>query len=935
MKTTAELALITLLCALCTPPVTAATNDLTSLLQQGLFEEEANHDLGSAISNYQSVAAQFDQNRQLAATAVFRLGECYRKLGRTNDAVAQYERVIQEFGDQRPLVTLSRQNIAGLGGDSPTSTSAASRGSPTLDNLESQYALLKAQLEQARRETNNEIVAELFSDNPVLASGLRNAAVAVPSREKQDMIEAARRQIFDYQELRLKILQSAIQEARAAQSAAAAAGSGGGAAPGSSEEEQELHRIQAMVQNSPDLINAPGGEDRATPLIRAARKDELRVARFLLDHGADVNRQDGWGATALFAAAETGHKSMVELLLSYGADINARRSYPNTVGRQLPLTALDCAVSRGYQAVVETLLAHQADPNIAGNDGQTPLHRAAKNADAGIAELLLQHGADANAKDKFDQTSLHLAAESGSREIVALLLAHSADVNARNKSGWTPLHSAAYAKQAAVVKLLLENGAEVNARDASGETPLLLAASAKAADVVNVLLDAKADPNLVTTAADSHPGWGPLHYAVASGNAAMAEALLQHGANPDALTGQHSGKAEWGDGRSPLDLALAVNAPSFSEKHPELVTLLLQHHANPNLENAYGVRPLMLAIDSCKNAAITKALLEAGADVNQPVDNTGWLPLQVAVWDGNRAVVETVLAFHPNVNAQGRYGATALDDAKKRPDSSEIAALLRAHGALDNLPHWDRIDVSRPSANFSTTVFRKGTNDWNRFTLLEMLLNFYDSGWLFVTPQGTSVAGRTALPFPDLSQVCIVRPHRGATNVTRLKVNLLNPTNGIDCSKDVMLEFGDTVEIPERDHALGGGLVGLTSDQAETLRNHFRITVQLKVRDQSVELHPLIYYSRIGPALAAPEARNVLLSSSDLSRVQVIRRDPQTGKTREWVLDCRPPQPPDVQPVSRRMALPPVGSSINEAVSGPDLWLRDGDVIIVPERRGS
>src|SRR5579862_8349813 len=93
--------------------VRAATNDLTGLLQKGLFEEEANRNLDAAISNYQTLANAFDKDRQVAATAIFRLGECYRKLGRTNEAAAQYQRIIREFGDQQTLVALSQQNLAG------------------------------------------------------------------------------------------------------------------------------------------------------------------------------------------------------------------------------------------------------------------------------------------------------------------------------------------------------------------------------------------------------------------------------------------------------------------------------------------------------------------------------------------------------------------------------------------------------------------------------------------------------------------------------------------------------------------------------------------------------------------------------------------------------------------------------------------------------
>ena len=83
----------------------AVTNDLTSALQKGLFEEEANHNLEAAAQAYQAVSARFDQDRKLAATAIFRLGEGYRKQGKTNEATAQYERIVREFSDQPTLAT--------------------------------------------------------------------------------------------------------------------------------------------------------------------------------------------------------------------------------------------------------------------------------------------------------------------------------------------------------------------------------------------------------------------------------------------------------------------------------------------------------------------------------------------------------------------------------------------------------------------------------------------------------------------------------------------------------------------------------------------------------------------------------------------------------------------------------------------------------------
>jgi tetratricopeptide (TPR) repeat protein len=165
----------------------AQTNDLSAALRQGLFEEEANRNLDAAISNYQSLATQFDQDRQVAATAIFRLGECYRKLGRTNDAVVQYQRIVREFSDQQTLATLSRQNLTGLSVASQphfqerlvaiitknpqdATASTTTESAAKTSELEAEAAQLKAQFEHLldlKREERLVEVQQNYS-NPVL-----------------------------------------------------------------------------------------------------------------------------------------------------------------------------------------------------------------------------------------------------------------------------------------------------------------------------------------------------------------------------------------------------------------------------------------------------------------------------------------------------------------------------------------------------------------------------------------------------------------------------------------------------------------------------------------------------------------------------------------------------------------------------------------------
>src|ERR1039458_5711748 len=228
-----------LLAALCllAPPARAATNDVTTALQRGLVEEEANQNLGAAIQAYQTVANQFDKDRKLAATAIFRLGECYRKQGNTNDAAIQYERILREFSDQPTLVTLSRQSLAGMGSALPAPGQAATR----------QYKYTVVQ-------------GDVFS-KIAKAYGLPSEALM----DANPGINSARLRVGQVLQI------PANPDLSTAVSAAPAQPT-----PTTSTEAEEVKRIQALIKDSPDLINAPD-QKGVTLLESAAAKGKLAV----------------------------------------------------------------------------------------------------------------------------------------------------------------------------------------------------------------------------------------------------------------------------------------------------------------------------------------------------------------------------------------------------------------------------------------------------------------------------------------------------------------------------------------------------------------------------------------------------------------------------------------------------------------------------------
>ncbi|HEY9509856.1 MAG TPA: ankyrin repeat domain-containing protein, partial [Verrucomicrobiae bacterium] len=584
-------------------PAAAATDDLTSLLQKGLFEEEANRNLSAAITNYESLAKQFEQNRQIAATAVFRLGECYRKLGQTNEAAVQYQRILRDFSDQPTLVTLSRQNLAGMGkaifsknaangkNEETSTTEEANALAAKLNSLKkfekedpekyAQATLTVFPDEQLRRMLDNlpslrEQEARL-KENPKAnipglliaysGTGIEDNDVAKTPENATAQIEKQIRyiagranSIVSNQKIRLEVLQSVAK----------ASGENGNAelAAADDPEDHEIRRIQAMIRNSPDLINSPSFEGgvATTPLRRAAWYGQSRVVNFLLDHGANVNLSAD-GKTALREAVRSGNKTMVELLLNRGADVNAIDSAGGT--------PLHLSVELGFRSVAEVLLAHHADINAR------------------------------NSEPNGERTPLHLAIARNRIEMLKLLIQAGANVNARAKGGMTPLMEALYDKQFDMIEPLLAAKADPNLATDDGITSLSLAAQLKNLEVVRQLLDAGAKPD----AGDLNP---PLFWAIKYADTNLAEVLLEAGADPNKpakidkkILGPNFAVIT----NLPLEFALWDSPPDKTE----IVKLLLRFKANPNASDSTGQPLIFSGLYDPENL---KALLEAGSDPN-------------------------------------------------------------------------------------------------------------------------------------------------------------------------------------------------------------------------------------------------------------------------------------------------------------------------------
>jgi len=91
----------------------SSAQDPAVLLEKGIYTEETLGNLNEAIGIYQQVVAAAETNRATAALALFRLGMCYQKSGRSEDARAAFARLSKSYPDQREIISKIPADPAG------------------------------------------------------------------------------------------------------------------------------------------------------------------------------------------------------------------------------------------------------------------------------------------------------------------------------------------------------------------------------------------------------------------------------------------------------------------------------------------------------------------------------------------------------------------------------------------------------------------------------------------------------------------------------------------------------------------------------------------------------------------------------------------------------------------------------------------------------
>lgn len=159
-------------------------------------------------------------------------------------------------------------------------------------------------------------------------------------------------------------------------------------------------------------------DEGRTPLVVATKANRIKIARALLEAGADPDAKDDLEDSAFLYAGAEGLNQILKLTLEHGADVTSLNRYGGTALipaaehahvetvrilieagtpvdhiNELDWTALHEAIVLGngsarHVTVVEMLLEAGADPSIADGNGVLPRQLAADRGYQGIVDAI-------------------------------------------------------------------------------------------------------------------------------------------------------------------------------------------------------------------------------------------------------------------------------------------------------------------------------------------------------------------------------------------------------------------------------------------------------------------------------------------------------------------------------------------------------------------
>ena len=452
-------------------------------------------------------------------------------------------------------------------------------------------------------------------------------------------------------------------------------------------------KIESLYRETVDKVNT------LSELHLCKRgNDAEKAVELVLNDGLDINTPALCNRTPLLWASLSSSGEFIETLIDLGANVNAQR----TDDKVAPVTLSVCF---NNFVAVNLLLDHGADVNIAGADGNSPLHGAVSNGFFDIAKRLVEKGSDVNLQNKEGRTPLFLGVKNKHEQLIKLLIENEADVNIGYKKNYTERillvrgkdkgraawHYVLVKKHLLGLFLKRVKGGRVNVADFGdilrsgwGKDPpegiidqILEECDFKEIPGVTVLHIASKENNepeiidlLVKSGANVNAqdaeGFTPLHMAAIHGNLKIVKKLVDLDADVNIITTDGKNAAELAHLNEELEIEEYLEskmASSQRTKEKEVDSELADF-----LMEAYGLSATYYLTEQ-----LTELNLRSGWGKDPPEgtgdkilkeyeeEKPGVTPLHIASGRINEPeIVDLLVMYGANVNAQDAEGFTPL-----------------------------------------------------------------------------------------------------------------------------------------------------------------------------------------------------------------------------------------------------------------------------------
>ena len=297
-------------------------------------------------------------------------------------------------------------------------------------------------------------------------------------------------------------------------------------------------------------------------------------------------------AMLIHLASEKGYVPIVKELIPMGVDVNLPQEYDK-------MSPLHLATQEKHIEVVKLLLENGANPNVINSVNFTPLHVACENGFLEGTKLLVEKGAKITVFDENGMSPFHVALEDNDVDVCEFILKKAPKLVVQqmlDSIGNYPIHTACKGGNVDMVRLLLKKGSPLTIRNKRGYSPIEVAIQSGTSEVIKMLL--QSHPSLINY--NGANGRSLLHTAVMYDRIDIAKELLNSGGNRSINAKTSKSKS------TPLHLAVLACAKGSKE----MVKMLLENDASPNMLDKSGCSPLHVAI-TVKNTEIVELLVQS------------------------------------------------------------------------------------------------------------------------------------------------------------------------------------------------------------------------------------------------------------------------------------------------------------------------------------